>query len=181
MFGLTMDQFALLIAPVAALALLLVIYLTRPGPRRVSGALLGGLFAGTLNLVLDSAAFSLGLWRYPFTHAAFGPLGFYLAAGLFYGAGMALIGWRIDRRFGRRGVLIFLACFAVYGPLRDYLGSAAASAAGLQFIVFAPGPLAVLADALCWVGGVGLALAVMRLFAGPARRDRLARQPAAGL
>jgi hypothetical protein len=181
MFGLTMDQFALLLAPVAAVALLLVIYFTRPGLRRLSGALIGGFFAGTLNMVLDSVAFYLGLWHYPFTHSAYGPLGFYIAAGLFYGAGMALIGWRINRRFGRRGVLIFLSCFAVYGPLRDYLGTAAASASGIHFLVFAPGPLAVLADALCWVGCVGIALAVMRLVAGPARVDRLARQPAAGL
>jgi len=177
MFGLTMDQVALLAAFMAAALLLLVIYFTRPGVRRVSGALLGGIFTGMLNLALDSAAFALGLWHYPFPSAPYGPLGVYVAAGLFYGAGMALIGWRIDRRFGRRGVLIFLACFAVYGPLRDYLGAAATSANGRQFIVFAPGALAVLADALSWVSCVGIALLVMRLFAGPALEDRLARSP----
>ena len=38
-------------------------------------------------------------------------------------------------------------------------------------------PVTVLADALCWVGCVGIAMLVMRLMAGPAREDRLARDP----
>jgi hypothetical protein len=181
MFGLTMDQLALLsLAPVTALALL-VIYLTRAGPRRLSGALLGGFFGGLLNLVADLVAFSLGLWHYASTHPAYASPWFYVTAGLGYGAVASLIGWRIDRRFGRRGVLIFLACVAAYGLLRDFLGTAAASASGIHLLVLAPGPLTVLADALCWVGCVGLAMLVMRLVAGPARGDRLAREPAAGM
>jgi hypothetical protein len=174
MFSLTMDQFTWLAAGVSLVGLLVVVFLTRPGLRRLAGALLGGFFLAVLASVLDRVAFSLSLWRYPFTHSAFGPPGFYVAAGLFYGAGMALIGWRITRRFGRPGVLIFLSCFAVYGPLRDSLGSAMASRAGLQFLVFAPGSLPVLADALCWVVCVGLTLLIMRLVAGPAQADRLA-------
>jgi len=104
MFGLTMEQLALVsLAPVTALALL-VIYLTRAGLRRVSGALLGGFFGGTLNLVLDIVAFYLGLWHYPSTHQAYAPLEFYVVSGLGYGAVLSLLGWRIDRRFGSHSV-----------------------------------------------------------------------------
>src|SRR5215469_11031187 len=181
MYGLTMDQLALLsLAPVTVLALL-VIYFTKASLRRVGAALLGGIAGGLLNLVADLVAFRLGLWHYASTHPAYAPPLFYVTAGLAYGAVASLIGWRIDRRFGRRGVLIFLACVAAYGLLRDFLGTATASAAGFHFLVLAPGPLTVLADALCWVGCVGIAMLVMRLVAGPAREDRLAREPAVGL
>jgi hypothetical protein len=40
---------------------------------------------------------------------------------------------------------------------------------------FAPGPLPLLADALCWATLIPLALLVMRLVAGPASADRLRR------
>src|SRR5215467_10744674 len=181
MFGLTMDQFALLsLAPVAALAGLLI-YFTKARLWRVSGALLGGLAGGLLNVVADLLAFALGWWHYASAHPAYAPPWFYVTAGLGYGAVFSLLGWRIDRRFGRRGVLIFLTCIAIYGPLRDYLGTAAASASGFHLLVMTPAPLAVLADVLCWVGCVGLAMLVMRLVAGPAREDRLAREPAVGL
>jgi len=181
MSGLTMDQLALLsLAPVAALALL-VIYFTKASLRRVSAALLGGIAGGLLNLVADLVAYSLGLWHYASTHPAYASPWFYVTAGLGYGAVASLIGWRIDRRFGRRGVLIFLACIAAYGLLRDFVGTAAANASGFHLLVLTPGPLTVLADALCWVVCVGIAMLVMRLFAGPAREDRLARERAVGL
>src|SRR5215831_17959232 len=174
MSGLTIDQFALLsLAPVAAIALL-VIYFAKASLRRVGAALLGGIAGGLLNVVADLLAFALGWWHYASTHPAYAPPWFYVTAGLGYGPVLSLIGWRIERRFGRRGVLIFLACIAIYGPLRDYLGTAAASASGFHLLVMTPAPLAVLADALCWVGCVGLAMLVMRLVAGPARTDRLA-------
>jgi len=93
MFGLTMDQLALLsLVPVTALALL-VISLTRPGLRRLSGALLGGIAGGLLNLVADLVAFSLGLWHYASTHPAIASPWFYVTAGLGYGAVASLIGW----------------------------------------------------------------------------------------
>ena len=41
--------------------------------------------------------------------------------------------------------------------------------------------LAILADMLYWVGCVGVAMLVMRLVAGPAQADRLAREAALGV
>lgn len=93
---------------------------------------------------------------------------------------LSLIGWRIDRRFGLRGVLIFLACIAVYGLLRDFLGTRAVSASGFHLLVLSPGLLTVVADALCWVGCVVLAMLVMRLVAGTAQADRLSRKSGTG-
>src|SRR5215469_16345204 len=132
MFGLTLDQLALLsLAPVTALALL-VISFTRAGLRRFGAALLGGIAGGLLNLVADLVAFRLGLWHYASTHPSYAPPWFYVTAGIGYGAVVSLIGWRIDRRFGRRGVLVFLACIAAFGLLRDFLGTAAVNASGIH-------------------------------------------------
>src|SRR5215467_11002999 len=115
MFGLTLDQLALLSLALETALALLVIYFTKASLRRVSGALLGGIAGGLLNLGADLLASSLGLWHYASTHPAYAPLWFYVTAGLGYGPVASLIGWRIDRRFGRRGVLILLACLAAYG------------------------------------------------------------------
>src|SRR5215470_14465730 len=112
MSRLTMDQVALLeLAPVATIAVL-VIYFTRARLWRVSGALLGGIAGGLLNVVADLLAFALGWWHYASAHPAYAPPLFYVAAGLAYGAVFSLLGWRIDRHFGRQGVLVFLACIA---------------------------------------------------------------------
>jgi|SRR5215469_16187031 len=181
MSGLTIDQLALLSLALETALALLVIYFTKASLRRVGAALLGGVAGGLLNVVADLLAYSLGLWHYASTHPAYASLWFYVTAALGYGAVASLIGWRIDRRFGGRGVLIFLACMVAYGLLRDFLGTAAANASGFHLLVLTPGPLTVLADALCWVGCVGIALLVMRLFAGPATADRLARVSVASL
>ena len=85
---------------------------------------------------------------------------------------LSLIGWRVMRRFGWRGELVFLAVVAVQGTLRDYFEAGQA----LGVIELAPGLATVLVDIVCWVGLTALAQAVMRLVAGPAMADPLARQ-----
>jgi len=77
--------------------------LTRATPRRILGALAGGLAAALLNVGEDIVAFSLGWWYYPSVATSYGPPLMYVAVGLWYGAGVALIGWRLTRRFGWRG------------------------------------------------------------------------------
>ena len=61
----------------------------------------------------------------------------------------------------------------VIGPLRDYQTAAKFP----QLIVFAPGIVTAFVDGVCWAGLTALAQGVMRLVAGPAREDRLARRP----
>ena len=70
---------------------------------------------------------------------------------------------------------MFLTAVTVIGTLRDYLVAGQA----LGFIVIAPGLLTVLVDAACWAGTTALAQAVMRVVAGPARDDKLARRSSA--
>ena len=165
----------LLLANCAALALLgVTIYLTRATFRRVAGALAGGVAAALLNMEQDRFAYAAGWWQYPFVNTPHGPVLMYIVVVLWYGGGVALIGWRVTRRFGGGGLVAFIGLMGIYGPTRDYLGAALTKA-----IIFAPGIIPVLADAACWASGMALAQGVMRLTAGPARADRLARLPKA--
>ena len=65
----------------------------------------------------------------------------------------------------------FLAAVVAVGTPRDY----AVAALLPEFFVIGPGVGPALADAACWAGTLALAQAVMRLVAGPARGDSLAR------
>jgi hypothetical protein len=81
---------------------------------------------------------------------------------------LALIGWIVMRRFGGRGLAVFLGTLAVVGTLRDYI--IAGKLMGL--IVFAPGVFLWIIDGFLWAGLTALAILVMRLVSGPAANDR---------
>lgn len=155
-------------------ALVAVVYFTRATARRAAGALLGGIAVAVVGVGVETLAHRQGWWRYPSVETPYGPPLMYPIVVLIF-AGLALIGWRVARRFGWRGQAAFLVAVALLGTLRDY----AVAAWFLQFIVFAPGikpVLPVLVDIACWGGLTALAQAVMRLVAGSAQSDRLARQ-----
>ena len=78
----------------------------------------------------------------------------------------------MTRRFGLRGLLVFLALFTLYGSLRDFGGAAATHH---TYIIFGSGMAPVLADAASWLIDQALAQLLMRLVAGPAASDPLAR------
>jgi len=168
----------LLLGNGVALSLLFVTaYLTRATLRRFLAATIAGLTVSFLMAGVDALARDLGWWRYPGSTTPYAPVLMYLAAGLWYGAGVALIVWRVTRRFGRRGLAAFLGIAGILGPARDYAGAAVTGV-----IVFAPGIVPLLADALCWIAGMAAIQGLMRLIAGPARGDRLARtSPAASV
>jgi hypothetical protein len=84
-----------------------------------------------------------------------------------------LMTWRVARRFGWRGLAVVLLLVAVIGPPRDYWYMARFPEWG----AFGPGVAPVLADAAAYVLLVAVGHGVMRLAAGPARADRLARRP----
>jgi hypothetical protein len=48
-------------------------------------------------------------WHYPSVSAASTPLAWYVAAALWYGAALGLVGWRVTRRWAPRGLVAFLA------------------------------------------------------------------------
>lgn len=148
-----------------------VIYFTRPTARRIVGAVIGGLAAGMLGLGAIALCEALGWWQIPFASTPyFLPL-FYLGLSVSL-TPVYLVTWRVVRRFGWRGLVVFLCAVAVIGPPRDYLIAATFP----KWMVFAAGVAPILADAATYVGMVALGHAVMFLVAGPSRADRLVRR-----
>ena len=86
---------------------------------------------------------------------------------------LSLFGWVVMRRFGGRGLFVFLAVLAAVGALRDYFISGKL----MGLIVFAPGISLAIIDAALWAGLTAISIGVMRLVSGPARGDRLAQRP----
>ena len=148
-----------------------VVFFTRPTARRLAGALVGAAAAGLLALGAITLFEALGWWQIPFASTPYFLLLFYLALSI-WPAPVYLITWRLARRFGRRGLAVFVAVVAIIGPPRDYLIAARFP----KWMVFAPGVLPVLADAATYIGIVLLGHMVMSLLAGPSKQDRLARR-----
>ena len=152
--------------------LVAVIYFTRATARRVMGAMVGGAVAGLLGLGAIALCEALGWWQIPFASTPyFLPL-FYLGLSISL-TPIYLVTWRVARRFGWRGLAVFLSVVTVIGAPRDYLIATMFP----KWMVFAPGVAPILADAATYAGIVVVGHAVMRLIAGPAREDRLARHP----
>jgi eukaryotic-like serine/threonine-protein kinase len=132
------------------------VYVTRPGIRRFTGALCGGLAVAFFMLSRADMASLAPLTAYSTSVAA--------------GTMITLIGWRVTRRFGWRGQMAFIVILSIFIPLR-------ARAYGMAFDIFAvaPGFQHFIADAARWAFGIAVSQLMMRLVAGPAGKDRLAR------
>jgi fucose 4-O-acetylase-like acetyltransferase len=125
-----------------------VVFFTRPTARRLLGALVGGAAAGLVALGAITLCVSVGWWQIPFASTPYFLLLFYFALSI-WPAPVYLITWRLARRFGRRGLAVFVVGVAVIGPPRDYLIAARFP----KWMVFAPGVLPVLADAVLSLWG----------------------------
>jgi hypothetical protein len=165
-----MTQILILASCVYLSLLVATIYFTGATPRRVVGALTGGVAVAVVGAGVEALAHGRAWWSYPSDDTPIGPVGMYPALVVLV-AFLALIGWIVARRFGWRGTVVFLSALAVVGTLRDYLLAAKL----VHFINFAPGAWLMIIDGLLWAGLTALALAVMRLVSGPARIDRPAR------
>jgi hypothetical protein len=152
--------------------LVVVVYFTRATSRRVVGAFAGGAAVGCFGMGAIILGNALGLWRVPIFWTPYFVALFYLGLAISV-TPIYLVTWRVARRFRWRGLAVFISIVAIIGPPRDYLIAATFPA----WMVFAPGIAPILADAATYVGIVALGHAVMRLIAGPAREDRLARRP----
>ena len=158
----------------------MVAIITRATARRITGALAGGLADGVAGLGIVALGEKASWWHQVITwqryFLALLVVDFALCAFVF------LITWRIARRFGSRGLTVAMIFVAVIGPPRDFWYMAHFPEWG----TYTWGVATVLAISASYVllGIVGHG--VMRLVAGPAREDRLARwpweaaQPAAG-
>ena len=170
-----LDRPALLIAVTGSI-FALAAFFTRAMPRRMAGALAGGVVFGLLNLAWDVVGYHMGWWWYRAdTPRSLGPWYWYAAAGLEYGAGFGLIGWRATRRWGARGLLGFLIGFTLCGMTRDYVAS---STWARDVIALAGGIWPWVADGMVWFSLAAMAQVVMRIVSGPAISDRLRGEPA---
>src|SRR5579871_3099302 len=165
------QQLLLVGAGVHLVYLCAAVYFARATARRVLGALVGGVAVAAVGYGVELACQALGLWYYPSDDTGRGPL-LMCPSIAFLWAMLALIGWRVVRRFGWRGEVVFLAAVALLFTLRDYVVAGQAP----EVIVLAPGVTTVLVEIVYWAGQTALTQALMWLVAGPATADRLARR-----
>jgi hypothetical protein len=143
---------------------------TRPPLRRLLAALAGGLIFAAGNLLCDVLGADRGWWWYPpWPGRGYATPWWYAAAGLGL-AGVSLLGWRIHRRYGMRGLVAFLLLFACYGLLRDRVASATIDR---RLLHFGPGVLSWLIDWTAWLALTTLTITTQHLIADtPRRRPR---------
>ena len=147
-----------------------VAWLTRANVRRIAGALAGGSVFGVVALLGIALGEARGWWRIPKAGSSHFQLLLWLGFAVSC-APVYLITWRVARRFGGRGLAVCVLAVAIIGPPRDYLYAATFP----DWMVFSPGIAPVLADAAVYALLVVVGHGVMRLVAGPARGDVLAR------
>jgi hypothetical protein len=154
---------------VYACVLVGAIRVMRPGTHQTIAALAGGVAASLLGVLIEGIAHSKGFWHYSENDTAIGPA-FIHPFNVIIFALIALIGWRIGRRFGIRGQAIFVCIIAIISPPGDYF--AAVHWLGIIKIDrnFFPGLLVM--DIAAWGILSTVALAVMH---SVARRSKDAR------
>jgi serine/threonine protein kinase len=153
------------------------IYSSRATGRRVIGALAGGaIFAGIWAICKIGSPSALARWHLPVSPAAPGilevlALPVFLGMAVCFGAMLLLLMWRVERRFGPKVLLGCIVILAAYSAVRGqvWMGSLLeVSRKPLDFSLL-------LGDTIMWTCGLVLAQVLMRLIAGQARSDRLAR------
>ncbi len=148
-----------------------VILLTRATARRVAGAVAGGLAFGVVALGIIALGERFGLWHMAITWETYFLA--LLAISMAEAAFVFLVTWRIARRWGWRGLGVVVVLVAIIGPPRDYWYMARFPEWGY----YAPGIAPVLAISATYALMIVLGHGVMRLIAGPANADALARRP----
>jgi hypothetical protein len=149
-------------------------YFTRATRRRVLAAVVSCLMTFMLiGPLIDFVLYPLGLFRFP-GGARLQPLAIYAQAAVGF-AIVALVAWRLVRRFGSPGLLGLVVAFMILLPPRDYVVGTFT-----HWVEFTRGAASLLADSI----GNGLAVLIsfglMRLVGGPAGADPLrgvGRQP----
>jgi hypothetical protein len=147
-----------------------VAFFTRATPRRVVGALCSVAVFTALSAPIDTVGLRTGLWSYPSCIDPPHPsLLVYVGQAFEFVGCVALVGWRVQRRFGARGVAVLAAVVCTLGTVRDFSVAAALP----QVMRLGPLPGSLIADVLAWGIVVSVALGVMRIVSGPARSDPL--------
>jgi hypothetical protein len=151
--------------------LIVVAVLTRATVRRIAGALAGSAVGGVVALGIIAFGEKVPWWHMAITWEPYFLtlmwIDFVLSAFIY------LITWRIARQFGWRGLAVVGIIAAFLGPVRDYRYMERFPEWG----AYAPGFAPVLAISATYVLLIILGHGVMRLVAGPASEDRIARRP----
>jgi hypothetical protein len=154
------------------LAILVVVAIvTRATAWRITGALAGAgaMYPVGLAIVALGERVRWWHWEFPWEPNFLTALGINCALCAF----VFLITWRIARRFGGRGLAVLAVVAAVMGPIRDKSFVERFPEWGS----FAPGVAPVLAISVTYILSGIVGHGVMRIVAGPASEDRLARRP----
>jgi hypothetical protein len=151
--------------------LIVVAYLTRATPRRIAGALAGGAGLGVLMLGAVALGEERGWWHFVIAWEPYFLTLLFLDA-VISGAAILLVTWRVARRFGWRGLAVVVVLLAIIGPPRDY----AFMKTFPEWGAYGPGIAPFVAVAVIYALLVPVGQSVMRLVAGPARADPLARR-----
>lgn len=150
---------------------------TRANMRRIAGGLAGVVAFGVVQYAWDRAAAIAGWWSYPGYNTTTSmplPAAIYLFSGLVY-AGFGLIGWRITRRYGWKGLLTFLVVWSLWGFIHDTVGSYLFASS--QLMVIGTGAASLIADFLVYATCMASVLVTIRWIGGPFLADALARTP----
>jgi len=153
----------------------LVAYLTRAMFVRVMGALAGGALFAVVWIIKLRVDYAMGWWTTAFPETP-DPLMLFSLPVMFLvimmaGGLLLLLSWRVTRRFGWAGQVVMLLALPVYFAVRDRVWWQHF----MRMLVATPGIGPVLGDAAFLAVGLALGYAVMRLIAGPAGKDPLAR------
>ena len=145
-----------------------VAYVSRAQTLRAASSIVGGAI---FSLFVTVIPISMG-WRQfvPLEHST-QALWLFYTTGLPVGAILALAGWRIARRFAWRGLAAFVIVVSIGGPMRERLYLSAA-----HLMVVVPGALPWIAYTVSWACALLLSHSIMRLMAGRAGDDLLARR-----
>ena len=145
-----------------------VVFFSRARARRVAGAVCSVIVFTALSAPIDNFGARHDLWTYPSClNPPHPPLLVYVGQALMFVGTIALIGWRLERRFGTRGLLWLLGIVCVVGAIRDFSVAAVLP----DLLRFGPMPGSLFADLAAWAIVVAVALGVTRVIAGPAAAD----------
>ena len=151
------------------------VYLTRAAFLRAMGSLAGGAVFAVVWMIKLRIDYAMGWWRSAFPETP-DPLMLFSVPVMFLvlmlGVGVLfLASWRITRRYGWAGQVVMLLIASLGFAVRDRIWWQHL----MRMMVATPGIGPLLADAALHAVGLALGYAVMRLIAGSARKDTLAR------
>jgi len=153
---------------ISLLIVFIVIYFTKPNRQRLFGALVAGIAFGVLNILADILAYNFGWWQYRDSiNISYAPIYFYILPILIFGCSLSLIGWRIAKKYGKRGLILFIAFLTLFGSIRDNY-----YAQKTNIFIWGNGIIPIIMDALLWALFYTIAQVIMYLIAGDYKKDK---------